>query len=125
MSAKILVFQSRDGGLYVCKKILSSLGLTESKDYIASTNHKEALGHLEANERQLLITGSFGGSDEGVAEMLSEAKERNPELAVVAFSLDNLPGPVDLWIGKSGRDFGMSLKAAIQSFLDGTLKRVA
>ena len=119
MRPKIILMQSSHNGHMLCREELEKMGLKMDIDFYIFDSEVCVHSQWEAGQRQLFMTGTFSGNEEGVAEMVQKARECNPELVCMSFALNPIPGPFDYAIEKS-RD---SLVAAVQGFLDGTLNR--
>ena len=121
---KIVVMQTVDGGREFCRQILESMRLVEYEDFVVLNSRPRLSRDFTPDTRQLFITGSFDGHDEGVAEMVAKAKVQNKQLVVVSFSTHRIAGSFDQHIPK-GPACDASFKKVIQNFLDGTLTRTA
>ncbi|MFZ2764092.1 MAG: hypothetical protein WAX80_03605 [Minisyncoccia bacterium] len=119
----IVVMQTSEGGQLICRLVLGFLGLVEGRDFvILSRSPTQKL--FMPGMRQLFITGSFDGMDDGlVAEMVTRVRRYNPELVVASFAAWHLDGDFDLRIKKIGGDPGKNLRNAVQGFLEGSVNR--
>lgn len=119
---KIIVLQSSRSGFMLCRGELEKMGLEMDTDFYIFSDETCVHSQWEAGQRQLFITGTFSGSEEGVAEMVQKARECNQELVCMSFALDPIAGPFDHTIEK-GSGSRENFVAAVQGFLDGTLNR--
>lgn len=121
MQPTIIVLQTSHSAFIMCRMELKMMGLKEDQDFVLLDEEPEE--HLfTAGTRQLFITGSFSGSDEGVGEMVQAARDRNPELVTVSFAIHEIDGPFDLQVRKR---IGMQdqFKKIVEDFQNGTLVR--
>jgi hypothetical protein len=121
MQPTIIVLQTAYSAFMMCRGLLQNMGLKEGHDFMLLDEEPEE--HLfTAGTRQLFITGSFCGCDEGVAEMVQAARDRNPELVTVSFASHEIDGPFDQQVRKR---IGMSgqFRKIIEDFQNGTLVR--
>lgn len=123
MKPRIIILQTVEGSLEECKWMLIKLGLRENEDYVL-LSHSPNPEAFVPDDRQVFITGSFGGMDEGVAEMVTKAKDRNKALVAVSFSTHKIAGPFDHHIQKTQGCYDHFLEV-VQDFLNGTLVRTA
>ncbi len=119
MRPRIIIMQSSHHGFMFCCEELGRMGLQVDTDFSIFRDELGIHDQWEPGKRQLFITGTFSGSEEGVVEMVQEARECNPELVCMSFSVDPIEGPFDHVIEKNRENF----VAAVRGFLDGTLNR--
>ena len=119
MKPRIVVLQSSHHGFMLCREELEKMGLEMETDFYLLSYESGIHDLWVPGKRQLLVTGSFSGSKDGVAEMVQKARDCNPELVCMSFALNPIPGPFDHAIEKGRENF----VAAVQGFLAGTLNR--
>ena len=122
MKPRIIVMQTVEGALEECKWMLIKLGMRENIDFCLLSS-QPSLESFVPDTRQIFVTGSFGGLDEGVAEMVEVAKNRNKELVAVSFSSHKIKGPFDYHIPKTNQRCWDHFQGVVRNFLDGTLNR--
>lgn len=124
MKPQIVILQTAFHARKACEEYLKSLNLIKGKDFVLISKPEELKPHLESGIRQLLITGSFTGVTDGIAEMVQGARESNSELVCMSFAIDPLPGEFDYNIQKTRdtREKGKFLEA-VNGFLSGTINR--
>lgn len=121
MQPTIIVLQTSFPAFMMCREELEMMGLKEDHDFLLLDNKPEEQLFVPGL-RQLFITGSFYGSDDGVGEMVQTARDKNPELVTVSFATHEIDGPFDRQVRKR---FGMQqqFRNTIGDFQNGTLIR--
>ncbi len=124
MKPQIILLQTAFHARRACEEYLQSLNLVTDKDFVFISRPETLKLLLKNGERQLFITGSFLGVTEGIEEMVNKARESNPELVCMSFSIDPLPGEFDHIIPKTrnAREKEKFLEA-VNGFLTGTINR--
>lgn len=105
MANPVLIIQTSARGFEVVQGKLQKAGLVEGKDFILFTGPFDTDAHIKVDEKQLLITGSFGGDDVDAAEFVRRAKQKKPFLKAGYMSGFKFPGePYDFVVDKFARE---------------------
>lgn len=83
---KILVYQSSEAGQEFVRMVMKVLKLTEDIDFAVIGEADEVQPKVLPGERQMLISGTFGGSTLGLSEWIMSLKDINQELFCVAYA---------------------------------------
>jgi len=125
MTPTIVVMQTSDAGRIICREVLGTiLRLQEGRDFVV-LSRPPSQELFVPGMRQLFITGSFAGMDDGlVAELIQRIRGYNPQVVVASYAIWELSGDFDLRIKKIDFDPIDNIKTAIEGFLTGTVNRV-
>jgi hypothetical protein len=120
---KIIILQTDHHARQSCKEVLAALELVDGKDYKIFRDIHGVEDAIATDERQLFITGSFYGCQEGVAGFVHRLRQKNSQLVCLSFSIDRLEGPFDGAIEKTGRKTPQNFAHALVGFQKGMINR--
>lgn len=108
--------------LWYYRNFLREMGLREDKDFLIFSSPPDVKVFLP-DERQMFITGSFWGRNDGVVDMVTTFKKRNPRLTTVFFSANEIASDVfDHYVEKD-MDCWERLEEIVQEFLSNNTSR--
>lgn len=118
---KVIVLQTSFHAVRWCQEVLPTLGLGDN-EFTVESDIDWIEKHIVPNTRQLLITGSFSGSTDGLPEFIENLRKKNSKLIVAGYSVNGvLSGPFDLHINKNRRDD--AFQNTIRDFVSGKLQQ--
>ena len=116
MRVPVVIFQTGNDPVRICRRFLEVGHLIEEVDFILTDNLDHAEMAVKGGESQMLITASFDGAEDLVRRM----KDKNPLVKAVSFA--NLDVEVtssvwDLVISRRERHAYRRLVREVQGFL--------
>ncbi len=86
MTVRVIVAQSAIGSAFKKSQELTAMGLKQGEDFVTASHPEDVEWAFAKNERQLLIVGTWHGSEDATVHFVKRAKEKNPNLAVWFYS---------------------------------------
>ncbi len=83
---RIIFMQTATGAIGHAENLLDREGFVRNKDYVAFPSMESLEERMMPNSPQLLFTGTFGGMERPVLEMIDRLLTINPQLEVVFLS---------------------------------------
>ncbi len=120
---KIIILQTDYHARQSCEEVLAVMQLVGGKDYKIFRDIHGVEDVIVTDERQLFITGSFYGCQEGVAGFVHRLRQKNSQLVCLSFSTVRLEGPFDGTIEKAGRKTPKNFAHALVEFQKGMINR--
>lgn len=118
----VLVMQVATAGLAAFRALTH---LENGRDYVGFLGPGEVIDSVYEDKPQLLITGIIsGGTTSNVAELVTQLREKNPQLVVITYSSLKIEGDCfDQQINKKEDDSGFQVCDAVKDFHEGRLRR--